>query len=257
MNKENDVLVSRLRELWEVVVRLRAECPWDREQTHETMRRFLLEEAYEAAEAIAAGDDGALAEELGDMLLHVFFHARLAEERGAFTLADVAARITDKLTRRHPHVFGTCEVSGPAEVITNWETIKGREEEGRLLLDGIPKSLPAMLRAQRIQDRARSVGFEWEDTAGVLDKIEEEVGELRRELAARDAARIKKELGDMLFSLVNLCRYLDVEPQEALNLTNDEFIRRFGVMQAALAAEGKELTQATLPEMEEKWQAAK
>ena len=253
---ENELGV-KLNRLWDIVVRLRRECPWDREQTHETMRRFLLEEAYEAAEAIAAGDDDALAEELGDMLLHVFFHARLAEERGAFGLADVADGISDKLTRRHPHVFGAVAVSGAAEVVTNWETIKGREEEGRLLLDGIPRSLPAMLRAQRIQDRARSVGFEWEDAAGVLDKIEEEVGELRRELAARDVGRIKKELGDVLFSLVNLCRYLDADPQEALNLTNDEFIRRFGAMQAELAAEGKELRDATLAEMEAKWQAAK
>lgn len=248
---------KRINELWEIARRLRRECPWDREQTHATMRRYLIEEAYEAAEAITDGDDEALKEELGDLLLHVFMHAIIAEERGAFTMDDVAAHVADKLQRRHPHVFGDVAVAGPAQVVANWETIKGREEGGKLLLDGIPRGLPAMLRAHRIQDRARSVGFEWEDARGVLDKIEEEVGELRREINAGDKGRIRAELGDMLFSLVNLCRYWEVDPQEALNGTNDEFIRRFHAMQRALAAEGKELTAATLAEMEEKWQEAK
>jgi MazG family protein len=251
------MMEEKLKELWEVVVRLRRECPWDREQTHESMRRFLLEEAYEAAEAISEADDRALKEELGDILLHVFFHARMAEERGAFDLEAVADHIVAKLTRRHPHVFGAVEVSGAAEVITNWETIKGREEIGRRLLDGIPKTLPSLLRARRIQDRARSVGFEWEDARGVLAKIEEEIAELRRELEGRDPERLRAELGDLLFSLVNLCRYLDVDPDDALGLTNDEFVRRFHAMQSALAADGLELADATLEQMEERWQAAK
>jgi tetrapyrrole methylase family protein/MazG family protein len=248
---------EKLRELRDVVARLRAECPWDREQTHASMRRFLLEEAYEAAEAISAGDDAALREELGDVLLHVFFHARMAEERGAFDLDDVAGHIVAKLVRRHPHVFGDVDVSGSAEVVANWETIKVREEAGRGLLDGIPKGLPAMLRARRIQDRARSVGFDWEDARGVLDKIEEEVDELKLELAGRDRGRLRAEVGDLLFSLINLCRYLDVDPDAALNVTNDEFIRRFHAMQKALAAEGLELAEATLEQMEQKWQEAK
>lgn len=248
---------EKLRELWEIVARLREECPWDREQTHASMRRFLLEEAYEVAEAISEGDDRELCEELGDMLMHIFFHARIAEERGAFGLGDVAGHVTDKLVRRHPHVFAGADVADAGEVITNWETIKVREVEGRGLLDGIPKSLPAMLRARRIQDRARSVGFEWEDVRGVLEKIEEEVAELKRELAGRDAKRLRAEMGDLLFSLINLCRYAEIDPEEALNVTNDEFIRRFHAMQEALAAEGLELAEATLAQMEEKWQAAK
>ena len=248
---------EQLRELREIVARLRAECPWDREQTHASMRRFLLEEAYEAAEAISEGDDEALREELGDMLLHIFFHARIAEERGAFDLGEVAAHVVDKLVRRHPHIFGDVDVADAAEVITNWETIKVREVAGRGLLDGIPKGLPAILRARRIQDRARSVGFEWEDVGGVLDKIEEEVDELKRELAGRDHDRVRAEVGDLFFSLINLCRYADVDPDEALNVTNDEFIRRFHAMQEALAAEGLELAEATLERMEEKWQEAK
>ncbi len=248
---------EKLKKLWEVVARLRAECPWDREQTPASMRRFLIEEAYEAAEAISEGDDRSLKEELGDILLHVFFHARMAEERGAFTVADVADCITDKLTRRHPHVFGAAEVSGPDEVVINWETIKGREETGRRLLDGIPKNLPPMLRARRIQDRARSVGFEWEDPRGVLDKIEEEIAELKDEVEGRDRGRLRAEVGDLFFSLINLCRYVDIDAGEALNLTNDEFIRRFHAVQDALAAQGVELADATLEQMEEKWQAAK
>lgn len=248
---------DKLRELWEIVNRLRKECPWDREQTPQTMRRFLIEEAYEAAEAIAAEDDAALREELGDMLLHVFFLAVMAEERGAFTVEEVAAHVTDKLVRRHPHVFGAADVSGPEEVVANWETIKGREEAGRRLLDGIPKSLPAMMRARRIQDRARSVGFEWEDAGGVLEKIEEEVGELRRELDRGDHDRLAAEMGDLFFSLINLCRYRDLDPEEALTRTNDEFTRRFHAMQEALAAEGVELAEASLERMEEKWQEAK
>jgi MazG family protein len=248
---------DKLRELREIVARLRAECPWDREQTHASMRRFLLEEAYEAAEAIAAADDAALREELGDMLMHVFFHARLAEERGAFDLGDVASAVIDKLVRRHPHVFGGLAVEGAEEVITNWETIKVREVAGRGLLDGIPQSLPAMLRARRIQERARSVGFEWEDVGGVLDKIEEETAELKRELASRDPERLRAEIGDLFFALINLCRYAGVDPEEALNATNDEFIRRFHAMQRALAAEGLELAEATLEQMEAKWQEAK
>lgn len=248
---------DKIRELRDVVARLRAECPWDREQTHESMRRFLLEEAYEAAEAISEGDDAALREELGDMLMHVFFHARMAEERGAFDLGDVAGTVVDKLVRRHPHVFGGADVADAEEVVTNWEAIKVREVAGRGLLDGIPKSLPAVLRARRIQDRARSVGFEWEDVRGVLDKIEEEVDELKREFEGRDADRLRAEIGDLFFSLVNLCRYAAVDPDEALNVTNDEFIRRFHAMQEALAAEGLELAEASLEQMEEKWQKAK
>jgi len=248
---------ERLRELRDVVARLREECPWDREQTHASMRRFLLEEAYEAAEAISEGDDRELCEELGDMLMHIFFHARIAEERGAFDLGDVAGHVIDKLVRRHPHVFGGADVADAGEVITNWETIKVREVAGRGLLDGIPKSLPAMLRARRIQDRARSVGFEWEDVGGVLEKIEEEVDELKRELAGRDAERLRAEVGDLFFALINFCRYADVDPDEALNVTNGEFIRRFHAMQEALAANGLELAEATLEQMEEKWQEAK
>lgn len=245
-------------ELLEVVKTLRAKCPWDREQTHASMRRFLIEEVYEAAEAIDAGDDDALREELGDILLHVCFHSIIADERSAFNIEDVVRAVSKKLVTRHPHVFGDTEVSGPAEVLENWEAIKTAEKgEGKYLLGGIPRGLPALLRAHRIQDRVRTVGFEWEDTSGVIDKIYEEVEELRSVVSAGDNEAVEKELGDLLFSVVNLCRYLEVDPSSALNRTNDEFIRRFNAVEDGLAARGASLSEAVLEEMEEIWQESK
>jgi len=245
-------------EFLEIVKTLRAKCPWDREQTHASMRRFLIEEAYETAEAIDAGDDDALREELGDILLHVCFHSIIADERGAFNVEDVVRAVSEKLVNRHPHVFGDIDVSGPAEVLKNWEAIKTAEKGGeKYLLDGIPRGLPALLRAQRIQDRARTVGFEWEDASGVFDKIHEEAEELRSVIDALNNDAVEAELGDLLFSIVNLCRYLGVDPSSALNRTNDEFIRRFGAIEDGLAERGKSLSEADLAEMEEIWQASK
>jgi len=245
-------------EFLEIVKTLRDKCPWDREQTHASMRRFLIEEAYEAAEAIDAGDDEALCEELGDILLHVCFHSIIADERGAFNVEDVIRAISKKLVNRHPHVFGDAEVSGQAEVLENWEAIKAEEKgERKYLLAGIPRGLPALLRAHRIQDRVRTVGFEWEDTSGVIDKIYEEVEELRSVVGTGDEEAVEKELGDLLFSVVNLCRYLDVDPSSALNRTNDEFIRRFNAVEDGLEARGKSLSEAALEEMEEIWQESK
>jgi tetrapyrrole methylase family protein/MazG family protein len=245
-------------EFLEIVRTLRARCPWDREQTHASMRRFLIEEAYEAVEAIDAGDDDALCEEMGDILLHVCFHSIIADERGAFNVEDVVRAVSKKLINRHPHVFGDAEVSGPAEVLENWETIKATEKgERKYLLAGIPRRLPALLRAHRIQDRVRTVGFEWEDASGVIDKIYEEVEELRSVADADDEDAVEKELGDLLFSVVNLCRYLEVDPSSALKRTNDEFIRRFNAVEDGLAARGKSLSEAVLEEMEEIWQDSK
>jgi len=241
----------------EIVRRLRRECPWDKEQTPQTLKRFFIEEVYEVGAAIDEGDETSYKEELGDVLLHVLMHAVIAEERGAFTFADVADAVANKLVRRHPHVFGDLTLEEAQAVIANWEKLKGDEKDGRLLLDGIPRGLPAMLKAHRIQDRVRTVGFDWEDPAGVLDKLEEELAELRAEQAREDKDRVKKELGDMLFSLVNLCRYLDIDPQEALNGTNTEFARRFNYVEKALKAQGRSLQESTLDEMEELWQKAK
>ncbi len=241
----------------QIVRRLRRECPWDREQTPQTLKRFFIEEVYEVGAAIDEGDETAYKEELGDVLLHVLMHAVIAEERGGFTFAEVVDSVADKLVRRHPHVFGDMTLEEAQAVIANWEKLKGDEDDDRLLLDGIPRGLPAMLKAHRMQDRVRTVGFDWEDPVGVLDKLEEELAELRAELATGDGEKVKKELGDMLFSLVNLCRYLDIDPQEALNGTNAEFARRFNYVEKALKAEARSLSEATLEEMEEFWEIAK
>lgn len=222
------------------------------------MRRFLIEEAFEAAEAIDAEDDRALREELGDLLLHVCFHAVIADEKRSFNIEDVILAVSNKLVNRHPHVFGNIPVSGPAEVLENWEAIKAKEsEEKKHLLDKIPRGLPALLRAHRIQDRVRNVGFEWEDTSGVFDKITEETEEVRAAMDGADKDSLERELGDLLFSFVNLCRYLGVDPSNALNRTSDEFVRRFNVIEDMLTAQGKTLTSANLEEMEEIWQASK
>jgi MazG family protein len=245
-------------EFLEIVKTLRVKCPWDRIQTHASMRRFLIEEAFEAAEAIDAEDDRALCEELGDILLHVCFHAAIAEEKGSFNIEDVIRAVSNKLVNRHPHVFGNASVSGPAEVLENWEAIKAKESDGKKnLLDKIPRGLPALLRAHRIQDRVRSVGFEWEDTSGVFDKITEETEEVRSAMDGADIDSIERELGDLLFSFVNLCRYLGVDPSKALNRTSDEFIRRFNVVEDTLTEQGKSLASASLEEMEEIWETSK
>jgi MazG family protein len=241
----------------EIVRRLRRECPWDREQTPQTLKRFFIEEVYEVGAAIDEGDEVGYKEELGDVLLHVLMHAVIAEERGAFTFDDVADAVAEKLVRRHPHVFGDMTIEEAQAVIANWEKLKGDEDNDRLLLDGIPRGLPAMLKAHRMQDRVRTVGFDWEDPAGVLNKLEEELAELRAEQARDDKDGVKKELGDMLFSLVNLCRYLDIDPQAALNGTNNEFARRFNYVEKVLKAQGRSLQEATLTEMEELWEEAK
>jgi MazG family protein len=250
--------VDAFDEFLEIVKTLRVKCPWDRIQTHASMRRFLIEEAFETAEAIDAADDRALCEELGDILLHVCFHAVIAEEKGSFNVEDVIRTVSRKLVGRHPHVFGNVPVSDPAEVLENWEAIKAKESDGKKrLLDKIPRGLPALLRAHRIQDRVRNVGFEWEDTSGVFDKIAEETEEVRSAMDGDDKDSIERELGDLLFSFVNLCRYLGVDPSNALNRTSDEFVRRFNVVEDTLIAQGKSLVSASLEEMEEIWQASK
>lgn len=222
------------------------------------MRRFLIEEAYEAADAIDNADDIGLREELGDILLHVCFHAIIAEERGVFDIEDVISAVSDKLVRRHPHVFNGLEVSGPGEVLTNWETIKSRESaDGRYVLNGIPRTLPALLRAHRIQERVRTVGFEWDDVSGVLKKIEEELDEVRSAIDAYAERRLEYELGDLLFSVVNLCRYLGVDSSVALNRTNDEFVRRFNAVEDELMARGKSVLSTDLEELEKIWESVK
>lgn len=250
-------------DLVEIMARLRAEngCPWDREQTPESIKPYLVEETYEVLEAIDEQDPVKLKEELGDLLLQVVFHAQMAEEAGAFTIGEVLAAINDKLTRRHPHVFGDVKAETAQEVLFNWEQIKQserRKARGQAsLLDGVPRELPALLRAHRLQEKASRVGFDWREAQEVLRKVEEELAELRAAMEGQAAEKMEAELGDLLFALVNLSRFLAVNPEEALRKTIARFIGRFRYIEEALARRGRSLRQATLEEMDALWAEAK
>lgn len=246
--------------LIDIVQRLRAPggCPWDREQTHASLKRNLLEECYEVLEAIDQGEAGPLAEELGDLLVQIAFHADIAREAGEFTLADVLTSINRKLVRRHPHVFGDVQVADAREVERNWEQLKAQErsQEGgsKSPLEGIPKDLPALVYAQLMQDRAARVGFEWEDVSGVLDKIVEEAEELRRAVTAEEKTH---ELGDLFLVMVNLCRWLNVQAEDALRLANTRFRSRYAKMEGLASQRGLDFAQLPLDAKEELWQEAK
>ncbi|SMC54698.1 nucleoside triphosphate pyrophosphohydrolase [Papillibacter cinnamivorans] len=233
-------------------------CPWDREQTHRSIRRNLLEEAYEAAEAIDTEDAGLLCEELGDVLMQVVFHARIEEEAGGFDIDAVSDGICKKLIERHPHVFGSVCVSGSDEVLVNWDQIK-RKEKGQATtasaMDSVARSLPSLWRAEKIQSKAAKVGFDWPDVSGALDKLREETEELHA--AAGGEGDPREELGDLLFSAVNTARFLKIDPEEALNEACEKFITRFRHVEAAAEQAGKPLSSMTLAEMDLLWDEAK
>ena len=259
----DDATTAALGHLVDIMTRLRAPggCPWDREQTHETLRPYVLEEAYEVLDAIDRGDPAALRDELGDLLLQVVFHAELARERGDFAIADVAQAIADKLVRRHPHVFGDVQVSSALEQTRAWEAQKAAERKGALL-DDVPRALPALRRAQKLTKRAGTVGFDWPDPRAVRVKLDEELTELDAELVragetGSNGARISAELGDVLFALVNLARHLHVDAESALQDANARFVRRFEHIERRLAESGRTPTDAGLDEMESLWQEAK
>ncbi|MFB6098624.1 MAG: nucleoside triphosphate pyrophosphohydrolase [Salinibacter sp.] len=244
-----------------IVRQLRRDCPWDREQTHESVKHLLIEEAYEVVSAIDDRDWEALPEELGDVFLHVLFHATIAEEEGRFTLADVIAAETDKLVRRHPHVFGDAAADNPDEVAASWEEIKQQETEGeedRSVLDGVPPHLPALLRAHRVQEKAAGVGFEFPDRDEAWDKVEEELAEFRDTVEdGSPPERRESEFGDLLFALVNYARYADLNPENALRETVDGFTRRFQNLERRLSEEGVTIDEADLSELRRLWKEAK
>jgi MazG family protein len=236
-----------------------AGCPWDRAQTYTTIVPYTIEEAYEVADAIARGDRAALRQELGDLLFQVVFYAQLAQEEGAFGFTDVVTAITDKMTRRHPHVFGNARFASVAEQSAAWEQIKA-DERGAAhagVLDGVPVGLPALQRAVQLQRKAARVGFDWAAAPPVLAKIEEELAEIRAELATGNAERLAEEIGDLLFACVNLARHCQVDPEVALRGTSAKFERRFRQIEDGLAVDGRTPGQATLDEMEALWQRAK
>ena len=234
-------------------------CPWDAEQTHDSLKRYLIEECYEVVEAIDKGDDGHLQEELGDLLLQPLFHAAIAEERGAFTIDDILETLADKLVRRHPHVFGEQEIRTSHEQVANWEKIKTEEkgEERKSALSGVPPHLPSLMKAQKITEKAARVGFDWEHTDQVYAKVIEELHELEETMQTGDQERMEAELGDLLFAIVNLGRFLAVNPEEALRKTINRFEVRFSHIEGSLHARGVNLKDATLEEMDRLWEEAK
>ncbi len=235
-------------------------CPWDLQQTHQTLKKYVIEEAYEVVEAVDLDDFGKLCEELGDLMLQAVFHAQLADEADQFDINDVTRVITEKLIRRHPHVFGDVQVADADHVLRNWEQIK-RGEQGnqdrKSILDGIPPALPALMRALEVSKRVVKVGFEWPDVSQVLDKVQEEIEELRAEITGGDTARAAEELGDLLFTLVNVARKLGADPEEALRQMTVRFASRFRVIEQHAQAQGRTLEELSLDEMETVWQAAK
>jgi MazG family protein len=269
---QDEGALRSLQEFLVILRRLRLECPWDREQTHESLRPMLIEEAYETIEAIdhgiATGDYTELKKELGDLLLHILFHSELGREAGQFTLEEVIRTECEKLIYRHPHVFGEVKVEGAEHVARNWEQLKRREKGRSSVLDGVPKSLPALQRAHRIQERAAKVGFDWPDTEGVWKKIREEILEFEAELMEEtsplapllDKERGKRkedEFGDLLFSLVNLARHEGLDPEAALREATYKFDRRFRTVEAEVEASGREVQEVSLEELDGIWDCIK
>lgn len=244
--------------LLDILEELRAKCPWDREQTFDSLRTNTIEECFELTDAIADHDMANIKKELGDVLLHIVFYAKIASETGDFDICDVCNALCEKLIYRHPHIFGQVDADSSEQVMQNWEKLKLKEKGGnRSVLAGVPRSLPALIKAHRIQDKVRSVGFDWEQRDQVWDKVAEEYGELKAEVASMDEDRMEAEFGDLLFSLVNAARLYGINPENALERTNRKFIKRFNYLESRTLAQGKDLKQMSLAEMDAIWEEAK
>lgn len=244
--------------LLDVMDRLREECPWDRKQTNDSLRPNTIEETYELCDALIRDDQREICKELGDVLLHVVFYGRIGEEKQQFDIADVCNKLCDKLIFRHPHVYGEAVAKDAEQVLESWEQIKLKEKDGnRSVLSGVPAALPSLIKAYRVQDKARNVGFDWEDRQDVWAKVREELGELEAELKRDDKQRSTEELGDFLFSVINAARLYKLNPDNALELTNQKFIRRFNYIEQHSIRVGKPLTEMTLQEMDDLWNEAK
>lgn len=251
-----DEKLKAFERLLNIMDDLRAQCPWDKAQTMESLRHLTIEEVYELTDAILAGDHEEVKKELGDILLHIVFYAKIGSETGKFDITSVINQVCDKLIHRHPHIYGDVKVSDADQVSRNWEQLKLKEGK-KSVLEGVPNSLPSLIKAMRIQDKARSAGFDWEEREQVLDKVEEELKELRHEMKNGNTDRIKGEFGDLLFSMVNLSRFVDVNPDEALERTNLKFIARFRYLEDEASKRGLKLSEMTLQEMDVFWNEAK
>lgn len=247
---------EKFENLVNIMRRLRVECPWDREQTHDSIKAATLEETHELIEAIDDKDFDEMKGELGDILLHIVFHSQMASETNKFNIDDVIDGITEKLIRRHPHVFGETKVKNNDEILYNWEKIK-LEEGRKSVLDGVPKALPQLHRAFRIQEKASKVGFDWEKKENVWEKVKEEIKEFEEVSNSGNQAKIEEELGDLLFSIVNYTRFIGINPENALRVTNEKFIKRFNYIEQKLNEEGKKITDSDLTEMDKLWEESK
>lgn len=253
-----DQRLEAFESLLNIMDDLRSQCPWDKKQTLESLRYLTIEETYELSDAILEKDFNELKGEIGDLMLHMVFYSKIASETNEFDITDVLNGICDKLVRRHPHIYGDTKVEDEEEVKRNWEQIKLKEKGRKTVLQGVPKSLPAMVKANRIQDKVRGVGFDWEHDHQVWDKVKEELNELEAEVSAgASAEKIENEFGDVLFSLINYARHINVNPEDALERTNKKFIKRFNYLEQKSKEAGKPLDQMTLAEMDIYWEEAK
>jgi XTP/dITP diphosphohydrolase len=257
MNDKNKSL-KEFDRLLGIIDELRIKCPWDMKQTNDSLRKLTIEETYELADAIFSGSDEGIKNELGDLMLHIVFYAKIGTEKGIFTMADVLEGINNKLIYRHPHVFGDVLVSGASEVEENWEQLKIKEENGyKPVLSGVPSSLPAIVKANRIQEKVRGVGFDWENREQIWDKVLEEIGELKDEIKTHNTGLIESELGDVLFSIINASRLYGIDPEAALEKTNRKFIKRFNYLEKETLTKGISLHEMSLDEMNVIWEEAK
>jgi len=255
MNKREKQL-DAFGKLLDIMDEIREKCPWDQKQTMQSLRHLTIEETYELGDAILDNDNSEIKKELGDLLLHIVFYAKIASENKTFDIADVIIGINEKLVHRHPHVFGDVKADTEEEVAKNWEKLKLKEGK-KSILEGVPKSLPALVKSSRIQDKVTSAGFDWEKSEQVFEKVQEEIQELHEEVLAKNQTRIESEFGDVLFSLINYARFIKVDPESALERTNKKFIKRFQFLEKEAAKEGKQLTEMTLTEMDVHWEKSK
>lgn len=235
---------------------LRAKCPWDQKQTMETLRHLTIEETYELSDAILKGDKNEIKKEIGDILLHLVFYSKIGSETNDFDITDVINSLCEKMIFRHPHIYGDVKVTDADNVIQNWEKLK-QKEGNKGALSGVPSSMPSLLKALRIQDKARAIGFDWEDSSQVWEKVQEELGELQEEVKANHQEKLEQEFGDVFFALINYARFLKVNPEDALEKTNKKFISRFNYMEQKILAQGKALADCSLAEMDVFWNEAK
>jgi len=256
--KDREKDCEEFRRLLEIIDELRTKCPWDMKQTNESLRKLTIEETYELAEAVISGNDEGIKNELGDLMLHIVFYARIGSEKNLFSMSDVLKGINEKLISRHPHVFGDVKVSEASEVEQNWEHLKIKENSGCTpVLSGVPSSLPAIVKANRIQEKVRGVGFDWEKREQIWDKVIEELTELKQEVENRNTQSIESELGDVLFSIINASRLYGIDPEAALEKTNRKFIKRFNYLEKETISKGRSLHDMSLDEMNVIWEEAK